>query len=97
MAGFYNDRERKYRPGIYMRIVNRGTEAARAAAAVPVEPDQPDHPELTDELIVAYSAGIVTLTLPKGSTVSYDGAGTVTLAGLESVAYDDEGNVTIGG
>lgn len=97
MAGFYNIGEKKNRPGLYMRIVNRGTDAARAAAAVPVEPEQPDHPELTDELTVAYSAGVVTLTLPKGSTVSYDGAGTVTLSGLESVAYDDEGNVTIGG
>ena len=94
MAGFYNIGEKKNRPGLYMRIVNRGTDAARAAAAVPVEPDQP---ELTDELTVAYSAGVVTLTLPKGSTVSYDGAGTVTLSGLASVAYDDEGNVTIGG
>lgn len=91
---FYNVGEKKIRPGLYMRIVNRGTDAARAAAAVPVEPGTP---ELTDELIVAYSAGVVTLTLPKGSTVSYDGAGTVTLSGLESVAYDDEGNVTIGG
>ena len=94
MAGFYNTGEKKNRPGIYMRIVNRGADAARAAAPVPVTPEPP---ELTDELIVAYSAGVVTLTLPQGSTVTYDGAGTVTLTGLTSVSYDDEGNVTIGG
>lgn len=94
MSMFYENGEKKNRPGLYLRIVNRGKDAARAAASVPVEPEMP---ELTDELTVAYTADVVTLTLPQGSTVSYDGAGTVTLTGLTSVTYDDEGNVTIGG
>lgn len=92
--GFYNIGERKNRPGVYLRIVNRGADAAQAEAAAPVAPAPP---ELTDEMIVSYRAGVVTLTLPEGSTVSYDGAGTVTISGLtEAVTYED-GSVTIGG
>lgn len=94
MAGFYTDGERMRRPGVYLRIVNRGADAALAAAAAPVAPAPP---ELTDELTVAYAAGVVTLMLPLGCTVTHDGNGTVTLSGLTSVAYDDDGIVTIGG
>lgn len=90
---FYKIGEKKNRPGVYLRFVNRGKDADTAAAAPPV----PAPPELTDELIVEYRAGVVTLMLPMGCTVSYDGAGTVTLSGLVSVAYDEEGIVTIGG
>lgn len=94
MAGLFNAGERKYRPGVYLRIVNRGADAAQAEIHAPVAPAPP---ELTDEMLVSYSAGVVTLTLPEGSTVSYDGAGTVTISGLtESVTYED-GTVTIGG
>lgn len=94
MAGFYNSGEQKMRPGVYLRIVNRGADAASEVAAAPVAPETP---ELTDELIVSYRAGVVTLTMPLGCTVTYDGNGTVTLSGLASVAYEDNGIVTIGG
>lgn len=95
MAGFYSEGERKRRPGVYMRIVNRGAAAAKAAAAP--APVAPEPPELTDALTVEYRSGVVTLMLPLGSTVAYDGNGTVTLSGLTSVAYNEDGIVTIGG
>lgn len=89
--GFYNIGE-KTRPGVYLRIVNRGADSGDAAAIV-----QPTPPVETDGLMVSYDgSGIVTLTLPEGSTVSY-ADGTVTIAGLtEPVSYAD-GIVTIGG
>lgn len=91
---FYKSGERKHRPGLYMRLVNRGTDTGRFVA---VAPEEPEKPELSDDLIVSYGSGVVTITLPLGSTVSYDGNGNVTISGLTSAAYDDEGNVTIGG
>jgi len=94
MAGFYKTGETKKRPGVYMRIVNRGADAVSAEITIPAAPTPP---ELTEELIVSYRAGVVRLTLPLGCTVTHDGSGNVTLSGLESVVYDDEGNVTIGG
>lgn len=90
---FYKIGERKNRPGVYLRFVDRGKDAGKVAAA----PAKPEPPDLTDELIVEYRAGVVTLMLPIGCTVAYDGEGTVTLSGLESVAYEDDGIVTIGG
>ena len=96
MAGFFNEGERKYRPGVYLRIVNSGNDAAKAAIhQVTPTPTPPDE---TDGITVAYdSSGLVTLAIP-GCTVTHDGNGTVTLSGLTvPVTYDDAGNVTIGG
>ena len=97
---FYNIGERKKRPGVYLRIVNRGADAAIAAVSLPVTPTptpDPEPPVETDGLMVSYDgSSVVTLTLPEGSTVSY-ADGTVTIAGLtEAVSYAD-GIVTIGG
>lgn len=95
---FYNSGERKNRPGVYLRIVNRGEAAAPAVASLPVTPTpDPEPPVETDGLMVSYDgSSVVTLTLPEGSTVSY-ADGTVTIAGLtEAVSYAD-GIVTIGG
>lgn len=99
MAIFYNAGEEKKRPGVYLRIVNRGayTDSIASDPVVPNYPEIPDTPDQDDGLIVSYLSGVVTLTLPVGITVSHDGSGTVKLSGLRSVAYDDEGNVTIGG
>lgn len=101
MAGFYNEGERKKRPGVYLRIVNRGA-ASSVPAYPPVIPTPTPPPtppsEDTDVITVAYDAnGIVTLAIP-GCTVTYDGNSTVTLSGLTvPVTYDGAGNVTIGG
>lgn len=96
---FYTPGERKARPGVYLRIVNRGADSSEPAAIVEPTPPPitPDPPVETDGLMVSYDGGgVVTLTLPEGSTVSY-ADGTVTIAGLtEDVSYAD-GIVTIGG
>lgn len=97
MAAFYKPGEHKRRPGVYIRIVNRGTDAAGVMATIPVQPTPPPTPPAeTDGITVAYANGIVTLSIPD-CTVAYDGNGTVTLSGLASVEYDDNGIVTIGG
>ena len=100
MAGFYTDGERKYRPGVYLRIVNSGADAAKAAIhqVTPTPTPPPTPPDETDGITVAYdSSGLVTLAIP-GCTVTHDGNGTVTLSGLTvPVTYDEAGNVTIGG
>ena len=88
----YRIGEQKSRPGVYLRTVNRGKNVEAATVLIIPDPIVP-----VDGMTVQYAAGIVTLTLPKGFTVSYDGAGTVTISGLASVTYDDAGNVTIGG
>lgn len=99
---FFKPGERKKRPGVYLRIVNRATGSVEAeipqVTPTPTPPPvTPDPPVETDGLMVSYDgSGIVTLTLPAGSTVSY-ADGTVTIAGLtEAVSYAD-GIVTIGG
>ena len=99
---FFTPGEKKIRPGVFVRIVNRGVDVGDVAA-MPVTPTPtpppipPDPPVETDGLMVSYDgSSVVTLTLPKGSTVSY-ADGTVTIAGLtEAVSYAD-GIVTIGG
>ena len=99
---FFTPGEQKVRPGVYLRIVNRGADSGDVAS-LPVTPTPtpppitPDPPADTDGLMVSYDgSGVVTLTLPAGSTVSY-ADGTVTIAGLaEAVSYAD-GIVTIGG
>lgn len=96
---FFKPWERKKRPGVYLRIVNRGAASSESAAIVQPTPIPPVIPpdDDTDGLMVSYDgSGVVTLTLPVGSTVSY-ADGTVTIAGLtEAVSYAD-GIVTIGG
>lgn len=100
MAGFYSDGERKRRPGVYLRIVNRGaaSSAPTYPQVTPTPTPPPTPPIETDGITVAYdSSGLVTLTIP-GCTVTHDGNGTVTLSGLTvPVTYDNAGNVTIGG
>lgn len=98
---FFTPGEKKIRPGVYLRIVNRGADSGDVAAIVQPTPTPPpippDPPVETDGLMVSYDgSSVVTLTLPEGSTVSY-ADGTVTIAGLnEAVSYAD-GIVTIGG
>lgn len=41
MAVIYNAGEKNLRPGVYMRIVNIGDDAANAAASAPVAPAPP--------------------------------------------------------
>lgn len=97
MAVFYKPGEHKRRPGVYIRIVNRGSDSAGVLPLTPVQPSPgPTPPDETDGITVAYANGIVTMSIP-GCTVAYDGNGTVTLSGLASVEYDDNGIVTIGG
>lgn len=97
---FFKPGERKKRPGVYLRIVNRGAASSEPAAQVtptPIPPVIP--PEDPDGITVAYSSTsrLVTLNIP-GCTVSYDGNGTVTLSGLTVPVMDDgNGNITIGG
>lgn len=95
---FYKPGEQKLRPGVYIRIVNRGSDAAGVLPLTPVQPSPtPTPPDETEGITVTYDgSGIVTLSIP-GCTVAYDGNGTVTLSGLASVEHDDNGNVTIGG
>ena len=93
---FYKPGEQKRRPGVYIRIVNRGADAVGVLTVTPVEPD-PSPPIEIDGFTVLYdSSGAVALYIP-GCTVTDDGNGTVTLSGLTSAAYDDNGKVTIGG
>lgn len=96
---FFRKGERKTRPGVYLRIMNRGAASSEPAAIVQPTPIPPVIPpdDDTDGLMVSYDgSGVVTLTLPEGSTVSY-ADGTVTIAGLDAdVSYAD-GIVTIGG
>ena len=99
MAGFFYDGERKQRPGVYLRIMNRGAESTAPAYQL-VTPTPPPTPpsEDTDGITVAYD-GIshVTLSIP-GCTVTHDGNGTVTLSGITVLVTDDgNGNITIGG
>lgn len=92
---FYHIGERKERPGVYLRIVNRGT-VSYAPAYPPVTPPAP--PDETEGITVAYDGrGLVTLSIPRG-TVSYDDNGIVTLSIPDcTVSYDGNGTVTIGG
>lgn len=97
MAAFYKPGEQKLRPGVYIRIVNRGSDAGGVLATIPVQPTPPPTPPAeSDGITVAYTNGLVMLSIP-GCTVAYDGNGTVTLSGLASVECDDNGIVTIGG
>lgn len=96
---FFQPGEKKVRPGVYLRIVNRGADSAEPAAIVqptPIPPVIP--PEDPNGITVAYdSSGIVTLSIP-GCTVTHDGNGTVTLSGITvPVTHDNNGTVTIGG
>ena len=97
---FYTPGEQKKRPGVYLRIVNRGADSSEPAAIVePIPPVTPpdDPPVETDGLMVSYDgSSVVTLTLPAGSTVSY-ADGTVTIAGLDAAVSYADGIVTIGG
>ena len=99
MSVFFNDGERKQRPGVYLRIVNRGADST-APAYQQVTPTPPPSPpsDDTDGITVFYDAsGLVTLSIP-GCTVTHDGNGTVTLSGITvPVTHDDNGIVTIGG
>ena len=85
------------RPGLHLRIINRG-DAAEPAAIVqptPIPPIIP--PDDPDGITVAYDSGLVILSIP-GCTVTHDGNGTVTLSGLTVPVTDDgDGNITIGG
>ena len=94
---FYSIGEKKNRPGLYLRIVNRCPDTEELLPRPVIPTPDPDPPVETDGLMVSYDGeGIVTLTLPEGSAVSY-ADGTVTITGLsESVSYAD-GIVTIGG
>lgn len=96
---FFQPGERKVRPGVYLRIVNRGADSAKPAAIVqptPIPPVTP--PDDPNGITVAYdSSGLVTLSIP-GCTVTHDGNGTVTLSGITvPVTHDNNGTVTIGG
>jgi hypothetical protein len=96
---FFKTGERKKRPGVYLRIMNRGAASSEPAAIVqptPIPPVIP--PDDPDGITVAYdSSGLVTLSIP-GCTVTHDGNGTVTLSGLTVPVTDDgNGNITIGG
>lgn len=91
---FYKSGEQKIRPGVYLRVANRGTISATAFNPVPPMPDPPVE---TDGLMVSYDGvSVVTITLPNGYTVSY-ADGTVTLAGLTEAVSHKDGIVTIGG
>lgn len=97
---FFKPGERKNRPGVYLRIMNRGAASSEPAAIVappPIPPVIP--PDDPDGITVAYSSTsrLVVLNIP-GCTVTYDGNGTVTLSGLTVPVTDDgNGNITIGG
>lgn len=97
---FFKPGERKKRPGVYLRIVNRGAASSEPAAIVqptPIPPVIP--PDDPDGITVAYNSTsrLVVLNIP-GCTVTHDGNGTVTLSGLTvPVTDDDNGNITIGG
>lgn len=96
---FFTPGEKKIRPGVFVRIVNRGADSGDVAAIVeptPIPPVIP--PEDPNGITVAYdSSGIVTLSIP-GCTVTHDGNGTVTLSGITVPVTDDgNGNITIGG
>lgn len=97
---FFTPGEKKIRPGVFVRIVNRGADSSEPAAIVeptPIPPVIP--PDDPDGITVAYSSTsrLVVLNIP-GCTVSYDGNGTVTLSGLTVPVTDDgNGNITIGG
>lgn len=99
---FFKPGERKKRPGVYLRIINRGADNAEPAAIVeptPIPPVIPpdDPPVEADGLMVSYDGrSVVTLTLPEGSTVSY-ADGTVTIAGLDAAVSYADGIVMIGG
>lgn len=95
MAGFYNKGEQKRRPGVYLRIANRGDD--KSAPAYPQVTPTPPPSDDTEGITVVYdSSGLVKLSIP-GCTVTHGGNGTVTLSGLASVTHDNNGNVTIGG
>ena len=91
---FYKPGEQKKRPGVYIRIVNRGADAAGVLSVTPEESDPPI--EIDGFTVLHDSSGAVALYIP-GCTATYDGNGTVTLSGLTSAEYDDNGKVTIGG
>lgn len=96
---FFTPGEKKARPGVFVRIVNRGADRSEPAAIVeptPIPPVIP--PDDPNGITVAYdSSGLVTLSIP-GCTVTHDGKGTVTLSGLTVPVTDDgNGNITIGG
>ena len=59
---FYNSGERKSRPGVYIQIVNRGSDATMRAAAAPTPP--PYEPGATTEQIgdTLYIANNVNVT-----------------------------------
>lgn len=80
----YHIGEHKVRPGVYRRIVDRGEDTSGLPVSAPVLPDIPDIPDIPDEpqlMTVAYAAGVVTITLPKGGKVSYEDNGIVTIGG----------------
>ena len=93
---FYKPGEQKRRPGVYIRIVNRGADAAGVLSLTPDESDPAPPIEIDGFTVLHDSSGTVALYIP-GCTATYDGKGTVTLSGLTSAAYDDNGKVTIGG
>ena len=99
MAGFFTKGERKRRPGVYLRIVNRGAGSSEPTYLQVTPAPTPTHPsDDTDGITVAYDgSGHVTLAIP-GCIVTTDGNGTVTLSGLTVPVRDDgNGNITIGG
>lgn len=68
---FYQIGEQKNRPGVYLRIANRGADIVTASPLPVTPPQTPDSepPVETDGLLVSYDgSNVVTLTLPEGST-----------------------------
>lgn len=79
MSGFYHNGERKFRPGVYKRIVNSG-DTSTFSAVPPYTPIQPSEPEPEPELAylavtpegVLYAVGQALSLSADGGTVVID-------------------------
>lgn len=92
MANFFFG-ERSPRPGAYMCMVNIGKDRNLFGTATGSGGVNPD--ELYD-LMVNYDGGIVTITLPAVSYVSFED-GVATIEVLPATVSHADGIVTIGG
>ena len=76
MSGFYNNGERKLRPGVYMRIVNSGDTSLLSVIPpyTPIRPSEPDPDVNPDNAIFVTSEGVMYARGPVLSvTVGDDG------------------------
>lgn len=56
---FYKSGESKYRPGVYMRFVNRNADEAGSVASAPVTPSFPSYPEPSQNMLLKDSRGVL--------------------------------------